>query len=344
MNSGHGANIFKYSEDGDLLDFSSNINPYGPTKRVKENILEHLDLIERYPDVNYNRLYDALEKYLGVSRDYINVGNGAMEVIDAVITLFDRVVIFHPSFMEYEIRAKVHNKEVLNLNLDENFKPDINLFPNDLKDTLVIVTSPHNPSGKSLEFDEFKEIYSGVTNRGGSVLVDEAFYEFGDFDYDLVKDIKEYKNLFVVRAATKFFSLPGLRLGYVVSNKKEEISNLIPTWSVSTLLENVGEDLFLDEEFINDSKIKNKSERTFLFDKLKEIDGLHPIKSNANYILVKTDYENNLLFEKLLERKILIRLCDNYRNLGQEYIRLAVKTRGNNTKLIEALREIIYDK
>lgn len=344
MNNEHGANIFKYSKDGDLLDFSSNINPYGPTNRVKQNILEHLDLIERYPDINYTKLYDALERYLHIDKKYINIGNGAMELIDAVISFFNRIIVFDPSFNEYEARARVRNIEVLNLNLNEDFKPNIDDIPNDLKGTLVIVTSPHNPSGKSLSLDEFIKIHLKVVNNGGFLLIDESFYEFGEFDYDLVTDVAFYDNIFVVRSATKFFSLPGLRLGYVVSKYKNAISKMIPPWSVSSLLENVGEDLFFDEDFIYDSIIKNKSERTFLYNRLSEIEGFHPIKSSANYILVKTDYDNDVLFEKLLERKILIRKCDNYRNLGKEYIRIAVKTRGNNTKLIKALREIIYDK
>lgn len=344
MISGHGANIFKYSKDGDLLDFSSNINPYGPTARVKVNILKHVDLIERYPDVSYHNLYDALEKYLHIDQKYINIGNGAMEVIDAVITLFDKIVIFNPSFMEYEMRARVHNKEVLNLDLTDDFLPDLSLLPDNLENSLVIITSPHNPSGRALSLMEFSNIYLNVINRGGSILVDEAFYEFADMDYDLANDFTFYDNLFVVRAATKFFSLPGLRLGYVVSERKEEISKIIPTWSVSSLLENIGEDLFLDEDFIYDSIVKNKSARTYLYNRLNEIEGIHPFKSDANFILIKTDFDNNEIFKKLLERKILIRLCDNYKNLGQEYIRVAVKRKRDNIKLIKAFREIIDDK
>lgn len=344
MNSGHGANIFKYSKDGDLIDFSSNINPYGPPKAVKESILKNLDLVSRYPDANYNSLCDALEKYLHIGREYITIGNGAMEVIDAVITLFDRIIIFNPAFMEYELRAKVHKKEILNLNLKDDFTPDLTELPDNLDGSLVIITSPHNPSGKALSLLEFNRLYSEVLNRGGALLVDEAFYEFADMDYDLAKNFTCYNNLFVVRAATKFFSLPGLRLGYVVSNKKEELSNIIPPWSVSSLLENAGEALFMDEDFICDSIVKNKKERTYFYNSLNEIEGIHPIKSDANYILIKTDYDNNIIFKKLLERKILIRLCDNYKNLGQEYIRVAVKRRGDNTKLIKALREIINDK
>lgn len=339
MNKGHGANIFKYSKSGDLLDFSSNINPYGPTERVKKNIREHLDLIARYPDVSYGKLFDVLEKYLGVDKTHISLGNGAMEVIDAAISLYENIVIFEPAFMEYEIRARVQKKNIKKINLDSSFKPNVPDLDFDLENTLVIITSPHNPSGVSLSKKEFDAIYEKVSNNGGAILMDEAFHEFSSVDYDLAKEISKYKNLFVVRAATKFFSLPGLRLGYLVSNFKNDIDNHIPTWSVSSLVENLGEDLLLDEEFIISSKAKLAKSRDKLFSELKKIDGIHPIPSDANYILIKTDFDNEMLFQNLLKKGILVRMCDNYANLGHQYIRVAVKKDDDNEKLLKALKE-----
>lgn len=339
MNKGHGANIFKYSKSGDLLDFSSNINPYGPTERVKKNIREHLDLIARYPDVSYGKLFDVLEKYLGVDKTHISLGNGAMEVIDATISLYENIVIFEPAFMEYEIRARVQKKNIKKINLDSSFKPNVHDLDFDLENTLVIITSPHNPSGVSLSKKEFDAIYEKVSNNGGAILMDEAFHEFSSVDYDLAKEISKYKNLFVVRAATKFFSLPGLRLGYLVSNFKNDIDNHIPTWSVSSLVENLGEDLLLDEEFIISSKAKLAKSRDKLFSELKKIDGIHPLPSDANYILIKTDFDNEMLFQNLLKKGILVRMCDNYANLGHQYIRVAVKKDEDNEKLLKALKE-----
>lgn len=339
MNKGHGANIFKYSKSGDLLDFSSNINPYGPTERVKNNIREHLDLIARYPDVSYGKLFDVLEKYLGVDKTHISLGNGAMEVIDAAISLYENIVIFEPAFMEYEIRARVQKKNIKKINLDSSFKPNVHDLDFDLDNTLVIITSPHNPSGVSLSKKEFDEIYEKVSNNGGAILMDEAFHEFSSVDYDLAKEISKYKNLFVVRAATKFFSLPGLRLGYLVSNFKSDIDNHIPTWSVSSLVENLGEDLLLDEEFIISSKEKLAKSRDKLFSELQKIDGIYPLPSDANYILIKTDFDNEMLFKNLLKKGILVRMCDNYANLGHQYIRIAVKKDEDNEKLLKALKE-----
>lgn len=339
MNKGHGANIFKYSKSGDLLDFSSNINPYGPTERVKNNIREHLDLIARYPDVSYGKLFDVLEKYLGVDKTHISLGNGAMEVIDATISLYENIVIFEPAFMEYEIRARVQKKNIKKINLDSSFKPNVHDLDFDLENALVIITSPHNPSGVSLSKKEFDAIYEKVSNNGGAILMDEAFHEFSSVDYDLAKEISKYKNLFVVRAATKFFSLPGLRLGYLVSNFKNDIDNHIPTWSVSSLVENLGEDLLLDEEFIISSKVKLAKSRDKLFLELKKIDGIHPLPSDANYILIKSDFDNEMLFQNLLKKGILVRMCDNYANLGHQYIRVAVKKDEDNEKLLKALKE-----
>ena len=250
------------------------------------------------------------------------------------------MLISEPStFMEYEIRARVQKKNIKKINLDLTFKPNVHDLDFDLENTLVIITSPHNPSGVSLSKKEFDAIYEKVSNNGGAILMDEAFHEFSSVDYDLAKEISKYKNLFVVRAATKFFSLPGLRLGYLVSNFKNDIDNHIPTWSVSSLVENLGEDLLLDEEFIISSKAKLAKSRDKLFLELKKIDGIHPLPSDANYILIKTDFDNEMLFQNLLKKGILVRKCDNYANLGHQYIRVAVKKDEDNEKLLKALKE-----
>ena len=99
--------------------------------------------------MSYGKLFESLERYLGADKSYISLGNGAMEVIDAAIALYENIVIFEPAFMEYEIRARVQKKNIKKINLDASFKPDVRDLAFDLKNTLVILTSPHNPSAVS---------------------------------------------------------------------------------------------------------------------------------------------------------------------------------------------------
>lgn len=343
MSGGHGANIFKYSKDGKLIDFSSNINPFGPPKGVYENIKENLTLITRYPDVNYKKLHTAVSKYLGADESNISLGNGAMEVIDAIIRLHKKILVFNPCFSEYEKRARTAEKIVIERNLDENFLPDINDLPEDLRDTLVIVTSPHNPSGVALTREGFLELYGNIKRKGGRLLMDEVFYEFAGLDYDLAREIKNYDSLFVVRATTKFFSLPGLRLGYAISNEKEKIDDIIHTWSISGLLENLGDTIFGDGEFVKDSREKLANERERMIEAISKLKGFYPVSGSANFILIKTDYDNGLLFKYFLNKGILIRLCDNFKNLGRKYIRIAVKSPDDNDFLLKILKEFIYE-
>lgn len=173
--------------------------------------------------------------------------------------------------------------------------------------------------------------------------MDEVFYEFAGLDYDLAREIKNYDSLFVVRATTKFFSLPGLRLGYAISNEKEKIDDIIHTWSISGLLENLGDTIFGDGEFVKDSRERLANERERMIEAISKLKGFYPVSGSANFILIKTDYDNGLLFKYFLNKGILIRLCDNFKNLGRKYIRIAVKSPDDNDFLLKILKEFIYE-
>lgn len=339
----HGANIFKYQGEGKLTDFSSNINPLGAPKIVYEIIERDLKNIERYPDIEYRRLYADLSEAFGTEKQNIAIGNGAIELIDRIISEHDRIIVFDPSFSEYEIRAKVYGKEFIHFDLKEDFSIDferLNNFKFKEKD-LLIITNPNNPNGRLLTADEHKKLIDLTNESQVNLMLDEAFIDFVDVNYNSLEFLSD--KIYVIRAATKFYALPGLRLGILFSSEKniERIRELVPSWSVGSLLENIGE-IFKDEAFKNKTREYIKREREFLLSELAKFKSIKPVKSDADFILIDLgENAEEYIFEEFLKHDILVRKCSSYRNLDGNFIRIAVKSHENNLKLINALEEIL---
>lgn len=339
----HGGDIYNY--DKNLIDFSSNINPLGYPKELDEIIKSSFDDLLKYPDVEYRELRSKIAKYLETDMEYIEVGNGSVEIIDMVISFFKRVFIFEPSFSEYRLRAEVHGLDIVSINLDKSFEFTLDKLEGLREGDLIIITNPSNPTGKTLTKEILEEIYLKVVDVNAYLLLDEAFFEFSDLDYDSVKFFKKlaYSNVGIVRAMTKFFGLPGIRLGYGVFEKDiiEKFSKKRLPWSVNSFAVN-SSDILFNKDYIDKSFKYVKEAREILFNNLKSIKGISPVESNANFLLLKIDgASEDYIFRELLDRNILVRRCSNYKNLDGTYIRVAVKTRELNEILYKALKEIM---
>ena len=338
----HGANIFKYAEDGDILDFSSNINPLGPPDYVYDIIEENVKSIERYPDIEYRSLMADISKAFGVAQNKIAIGNGAIELIDRIIFEHERIIVFDPSFSEYEIRARVYGKEFLPVNLKNDFTIDFEALEKFAfkKGDLLILTNPNNPNGRALKRDEFERLIAIIKGSPAYLMLDQAFDDFADLDYQAMDYIDD--DIYLIKAATKFYSLPGLRLGMAFSSEKniKRLRSLVPSWSVGALLENMGK-IFMDQDFKEKSKAYIKMEREFLIDELEKLK-LKTYESAADFLLINLGgREEEDVFQEFLKRKILVRKCSSYRNLEGNFIRVAIKDHEKNTKLIQVLEEII---
>ena len=339
----HGANIFKYAEDGDILDFSSNINPLGPPACVYEIIEENKKNIERYPDIEYRHLMKDISEAFAVDEKKIALGNGAIEVIDRIIFDHNRIIVFDPSFSEYEIRARVYGKEFLPLNLKKDFTIDFEILKNfEFKEgDLLILTNPNNPNGRALNKDEFTRLIGIIKSSPVHLMLDQAFDDFADLQYRAMDYIGD--DIYLIKAATKFYSLPGLRLGMAFSSEKNiaRLRDLVPSWSVGALLENMGR-IFKDQAFKEKSRAYIKEEREFLQGEINKIKGVHAYDSSANFLLINLgQIKEEFIFQEFLKRKILIRKCSSYRNLSGNFIRIAVKDREKNMKIIQVFKEVV---
>ncbi|WP_234121927.1 pyridoxal phosphate-dependent aminotransferase [Clostridium hydrogenum] len=342
----HGGDTFSYKGkfNGKIIDYSSNINPMGPPKALKAELLKAYEELTSYPDIQYRELRHNIAKYLKCDYREVIVGSGAMELISNMCLLFNRIVVFVPCFGEYIKRPKVLGKEVITLKMDENFKITFDSLKNTLrKDDLLILGNPNNPTGLRIEKEVLLKLYEIVKEKDAFLLLDEAFYEFCPEDYDSIELFREEEKVCVVRAATKFFALPGIRLGYAFVNEtfREKYIKIESPWSVNSYANAAGRVIFKDKAYIEKVKRETEKERNFMLNKLSNINWIRSFESHTNFILIKLlKGEEDEIFDKLIYKGFMIRKASSFEGLDKTYIRLAVKDRESNEALIRALEEI----
>lgn len=344
----HGGDLLTYKNyyDGELIDFSSNINPLGPPEGLEKEIMKEFQNVISYPDIKYRHLKSNIGDYLNCNEENVIVGNGAMDIINNFTLLFSRIIVFIPSFSEYEKRGLVHGKEIIRLDYKEDFTIDLNVLDNTIKpNDLIILGNPNNPTGLRIEKELLLNIYETVVGKGGYLLLDEAFYEFSPKDYDSIEIFSRYSfnNIGIIRAATKFFALPGLRLGYgcISEDMVEKYKKVEMPWSVNAFADIAGQFIFKDMAYIEKSKSYIEKERKFLLEELSNIEGIYPYDTHSNYILIKLlKWNEEFVFNFFLKRGLVIRKCSSFSGLDNTFIRVAIKDRKNNKKLIKGFKEL----
>lgn len=345
----HGGDLLTYegNYDGELIDFSSNINPLGPPNGLDQVLIKSFKSLESYPDIKYRKLKTSISKYLNCNADNVLVGNGAVEIINNFIIPSKRVVVMTPAFSEYEKRAIAHKKQIVKLNYNEDFSIDLDEIDKVLRaEDLLIIGNPNNPTGLRVEKQVLLDMYKLIRDKNAYLLLDEAFYEFAPWDYDSIEIFKyfNYENIGIIRAATKFFALPGIRLGYAcASNSKvEEISKIELPWSINALADIAGQYIFNDLDYIIESKAYIGDQRRYLLNDLANIEGIKAYNTHTNYILIKLlDWDEDYLFDHFLENGIVIRKCSSFKELGNNHIRVAIKDGDNNQRLINIFKKLM---
>ncbi len=344
----HGGDLLSYEKcyDGELIDYSSNINPLGPPKGLEEVLRDSFKNLEAYPDIKYRRLKKSISNYLKCGEENIIVGNGAVELIDNFIILSDRVLVCTPSFSEYEKRAIIHGKEVIRIPYNLDFTIDILTIGNKIqKGDLLILGNPNNPTGLRIDKIELIILYNVIKKSEAYLLLDEAFFEFCPMDYDSIELFGQtnYENLGIIRAATKFFALPGIRLGYGCTSTAlaKEISKIELPWSINSFAESAGKFILNDKEYIEESKRYMEEERQYMHQELSKLSNIKVFHTETNYILIKLlKWNEEYIFNFFLKRGIVIRKCSSFIGLNDNYIRVAIKSRENNTRLIKIFNEL----
>lgn len=354
MNLGHGGNVQeicrKYNIDEDhIVDFSANINPLGLSSKLRLRMIDALDRIERYPDITYYDLKSSLSKYEGIDISNILLGNGAAEVIFNIVRGMKpkNVLLPAPTFSEYEDAVKSIGGEIKYYILNkENFILDDEFIENiDESIDMTFICNPNNPTGRLTSKEYIIKVLEKSKKTNTIVVMDESFLDFvyNKEKYSAINLCKEHSNLIIVKSLTKFFAFPGIRIGYGITNNSNFINIInsisIP-WSINTVAAE-GAIVALDEEEYKRETVKYvNEEKLFLYEELNRFEELNVYEGAVNFIFFKINSNLNLR-EELIKEGILIRSCSNYIGLDERYYRVAVRTRRENIKLLNALKKVL---
>lgn len=340
----HGGDIYRNHVK---TDFSVNVNPLGIPEAVKAALYEAVDNCTRYPDISAEKLKEAVSEMLTVPKGYLLFGNGASELFMAIIHGIKpkKTVIPVPSFYGYEYAAETADGEILyyetkeknDFCLQEDF---LSVLTEDVD--ILFLANPNNPTGNLMSREELRNVLSHCRDKGVYVVLDECFIEFCGKERSMLQEIETFSNLILVRAFTKIFSIPGVRLGYFVCSNPlllGKIGRQLPEWNVSRFAQAAGYECAMQTAFVEKTVTFIRKERRFLEDGLKQA-GFRVFPGKANFLLI---YCEQPLYDRLLEKGILIRDCENFRGLSKGFYRIAVKDRKENEDLLRAIGEIKWN-
>jgi threonine-phosphate decarboxylase len=343
----HGGNIYRASQETgiperEIIDFSASINPLGVPASVVAAIKEGIRDLPNYPEANAEPLAEHIGVLLGVDRKSVVCGNGSTELIYLVVRALSpgKVLIPAPTFSEYERACRLlRGMQGVRFELrgSENFDINLDLFIRAMKGCeMAFLCNPNNPTGRLLGKKALLKIADAAERLKCRLVVDEAFIDFCPGE-SVVSAVADNPHLIVLRSLTKFYALSGLRIGYGVF--PPAVAGLVrqhkEPWTVNTLALKAGIVALHDEAYKKESMKRMRQEKRFM-ERNFRASGIRFTPSSANYYLIQIWNAPEAI--ALLKRKgLLVRDCSNFTGLDGPYIRVAVKSRRDNTALLREL-------
>ncbi len=329
---------------GEILDFSANINPLGLPEWVRPLISSRISSIVHYPDPDCSSLVEAISDRYGVPEDEVLVGNGSTEILYWLPRALKakRAVIPVPAYVDYAVAASLAGLRVEKVFLreDDGFTLHLPTLESRLRgDELVFIGQPNNPTGLLCQAEALRKM--ALKWPSTTFIVDEAFADFVEGIDSLSQN--RPPNVIVLCSHTKFFAIPGLRLGCAFLDPKtlKDLRMIMPQWSVNTFAQAVGEAALRDEGFAQKTRAYVREQRENLAEELQSIPGLTLFPGEANFLLVRIDRQGidaHELARRLLQNGIAIRVCDNFDGLDSRFFRVAVRTGRENSNLCASLQ------
>lgn len=338
-----------------LLDFCYLVNPYFPRERMIEEMKANFEpLLRDYPSsMGVNSLLAG--KYFGIRQKYIVVGNGAAELIKALMENHEgKLGVTYPTFEEYPNRHKTEDLVIFHPgNMDFSYNADdlIDFFADKGINTLLVV-NPDNPSGNFIPRNDLLRLAEWCGSKGISLIVDESFVDFaeGGQSNTLLDNgiLERFPRMSVMKSISKSYGVPGLRLGVLASSDEEMISRLkknVAIWNINSFAEFYMQIYGKYEKDYVRSCDKFREEREIFEKGLKEIPYLRVIPSQANYFLCELTggmTSHGLTLRLLTDHNILIKDCSSKKGFPEDhqFIRIAIRDRKDNDSLVKALKTL----
>lgn len=334
-----------------IINFAANVNPLGLSPLVKAELAKQIDVITHYPDRDYKELRSSIAAYTNANADHIVVGNGSTELISAMAQFLQpkSALILAPTYSEYEREIGLSGGTIDYFELKES--DDFNIRLDDLWKTLeadydlFVICNPNNPTSSAITKEQMAAIFAECKKHNTFVMVDETYVEFAP-NKNLISCVSlsdQYDNFICLRGVSKFYSAPGLRLGYAItSNSKllEIIHTKQNPWTVNSLAELAGILMYQDKDFQYRTETLMHQEQTRLFHRFSSSNKYKPYKANANFMLLKildNSQNSTSVFEEAIRHGFMIRNCDSFPFLENRYIRFCFMNPEDNDRLADLL-------
>ena len=363
----HGGLIRKSSQkygipESDILDASASLNPLGtpfeqpePELDLQELLNKGLEMLEQYPDNRYLEYRMAAAEFVGMGMTYENIipGNGSTEIIrlvaECVVAEGDVVLIPRPTFSEYELQCSVMGAKIKYIEQDDIFDLDDQVLA---EAKIIFVCNPNNPTGKLFNKEQMEKLAQQCAAQKTILFVDEAYIELAEPQQSVAYLVENNDYLFIQRSLTKSFAIPGIRMGFGVASSKFAcvLNNARLSWNMGCVSDTIATALLsmkggVNSKYLSDSRAFIEQEREFMMKKLSRR-GFKPAESCVNYIYVDISdlsLNSSELAERMASHGVLIRDCNSFQNNGKNHIRVAIRTREENERIAETIRQVIYE-
>lgn len=366
MDFEHGGNVWAADREKGLalqkvIDFSANINPLGPPPAVLKLLREKIDCIQFYPESQAKSLCEAYAEKLGVNAGQVIFGNGSSELITLFFQVIrpGQVLLPAPVYSDYARAASSAGSKVNFFFARDNFAYSLELLEEEISNSrpnALVFCNPNNPAG--VFWEDVTPLLKTSAEKGIPFLLDVSFLPFTGVDWlrwqennhllSFLQDeaaVNDFQ-LFIVFSLTKIFALPGLRLGFGIgpSSLIKKLRAARDPWSVNSLAQLAGFECLRDQAYVEKTVTLVEQERKYLYHSLEKIRGLRPFSSSVNFLLCdcrRTGLSGAEIAAALAPKGLLIRDAGNFTGLDQFYFRIAVRKRGENRRLVEALRLLL---
>lgn len=352
----HGGDVFAAARRqgvavSGILDFSASINPLGLSPKARRRIKRELSLVCHYPDKCQAELRNVVASRERIKPDCLLFGNGATQLIHLISRCLrpKKALVAEPSFAEYRAALRCSGSKIVEfrMRVDRGFRFETDEFLEALEreqPELIILGNPNNPTGSVIPRKSLLRLASFCADRRMHLLIDESFIDF-TCEASLLPLAVRQQFLIVVRSFTKFFALPGLRIGYLAAHRTviERLGAYLEPWSVNALALVAAAESMKDSAYREKTLALIKRGKQYLSDALAKLGWLEPYPSEANFLLLRITaqgLEGSDLRQKLEAENILIRDATGFRGLSSQHVRIAIRRRRENRLLLDALHAI----
>ncbi|MDP3091125.1 MAG: threonine-phosphate decarboxylase CobD [Nitrospira sp.] len=359
----HGGDVYAASRElgrkiTELIDFSASINPLGPSPNVWRAITGARHLLPHYPDPECWDLRQALASRWHVKPGQILVGNGSMELIVALprALKIDHLLLVQPTFSEYAASMARAGGRVTTVcaDRDEQYALPIDRLCGLLERPTkgfrtiegIVLCNPNSPTGRACEADEVLKLARAAQRRGVWLIVDETFTDYCP-ERSILSLVASWSRVVILRSLTKFYGLPGLRVGYAVAAPTviQQLRNELPPWSVNIMGQVAALAALQDTAHAKRSLQFVEEERTRISSALACLPGCTVFPAHANFIFVELPpgWPARSMTEWLRREGLLIRDCSSVLGANPRSIRIAVRSRQDNDRLLKSLSRVLSE-